>query len=294
MCHYLLATLNIRIRQIITILIPNDIYIKWQYKKLLGKKLDLKNPKTLNEKMQWLKLNWRDKRLTRCADKYLVRRYVADRCPNLKLNTLYGVFDSVEDINIDQLPDSFVLKVNHGSGQNIFCWNKKVMNWGKIRRLLKLYLKNNHYYFSREWAYKDIPPKILCEELLEDNGRTPIDYKFFCFDGEPKYFTVDIDRFGEHKENFYNLYWQPINLRSTYPRSAKEIEKPKCFPEMVEIAQKLSENMPFVRVDLCFIKNTIYFGEMTFYHYAGFEKLEPDYYSNLFGTYLILPKLINR
>jgi len=239
--------------------------------------------------MQWLKLNWRDELLTQCADKYRVREYVAFHCPELKLNELYGVFDKIEDINIDQLPASFVLKVNHGSGLNIFCLNKKDFDWGKTRKLLKLYIKSNYYYLGREWAYKNIVPKVLCEKYLEEDGKTPVDYKFFCFNGEVKYFTVDNDRFGDHRENFYNLNWEPYNLKSTYPKSSEEIKKPDCFAEMVKIVKKLSQGLIFVRIDLCFIRNTIYFGEMTFYHSGGLEKLKPDYYGDIFGSYLILP-----
>ena len=168
-----LMSLKLKFFQLIAIFIPDDVYVKWQYKRKLGKELNLISPVSFNEKLQWLKLNWKDEISTICADKYKVRDYVKDRIGDHVLTRLYGVYDRVEDIVLDNLPESFVLKITHGSGQNILCKNKKDVDWGYAFAFLKMYMAHNHYYYGREFPYKNIVPRIICEEFLDDEGKIP-------------------------------------------------------------------------------------------------------------------------
>ncbi len=277
--------------RLLSFFVSDEVFIKWRYRIVMGKKLNLTCPRSLNEKIQWLKLHWRDERLTVCADKYLVREYVARRCPDLTLNEIYGVFDKVEDIDVGQLPDSFVLKVNHGSGQNIFCRNKKDVDWKQARKLLKLYLHNNHYYAGREWAYKNIVPRILCEEYLEENGKPPTDYKFYCFNGQPRVIEVHFDRFGDHRNNLYDPDWNLLPIENDVPRLQGDVEKPLKLKEMCAAAAELARGMVFVRIDLYNIKGKIHFGEMTFYPASGTDQFASDGYDYLLGSFLKLPQV---
>ena len=269
---------------------PDDVYIKWQYRKEMGKKLDLKNPKSFNEKIQWLKLNSRDERLGICSDKYRVRDYVKSRLGEEILVKLYSVYERVEDIVPEDLSDSFVLKVTHGSGQNIICKNKKDMDWKHVFGLLKIYMSNNHYYRGRELAYKNITPRIICEEYLEENGRSPIDYKFYCFNGQPQFVDVHRDRFGDHRRNSYDLDWNllPFEMNSV-PHFHEEFPRPSFFEKMCRIAEQLAQGFILVRVDFYNINEKIIFGELTFYPGNGMLKFSPDVFDNVLGSYLQLP-----
>lgn len=280
---------RLKILQFLAIFVSDDVYVKWQYKKVLGKELNLKNPVSFNEKIQWLKLYWRDERLTVCSDKYSVREYVTKRVGAHILTELYGVYDKAEHIVFEDLPKSFVLKVTHGCGQNVFCRNKKDVNWKYASVMLKAFLSVNQYYFGREFCYKNITPRIICEELLIENGNVPIDYKFYCFNGQPRFVDVHFDRFTDHKENFYDLNWNLLPIEMSYPNFSESFNKPQCFDEMCSYAARLAEDMPFVRVDFYNIGNKTYFGEMTFYPACGIDKIIPDSYDNVLGSYLKLP-----
>jgi hypothetical protein len=281
---------SLRIHRLLAIFVPDKIYIKWQYKKALGKELDLNNPTTFNEKIQWLKLNWRDEILTICADKYLVRDYVKSRVGEDILTKLYGVYDKVEDIVLDDFPESFVLKVTHGSGQNIICRNKKDMDWKHIFKLLRIFMANNHYYHGREFAYKNITPRIICEEYLDEKGQSPIDYKFCCFNGQPLLVDVHFDRFNGHKENFYDINWNLLPFTwGGLPNFSGDFNKPQDFNKMHSIAKELAKGLIFVRVDLFCVNNKVYFGEMTFYPANGVEQFVPESYDCILSSYLQLP-----
>lgn len=261
------------------------------FKKRLGYIPDLENPITFNEKMQWLKLYWYDSNAAKLADKYSVRKYVKEKCGDEYLNQLYGVYDDVRKIDLTQLPNQFVLKVTHGSGFNVICKNKKEVNWNEKFKLIKTWMKINYYLINREWVYKDIKPNIICERYLSDTDPGGIkDYKFFCFNGVPKYIQVDSDRFIDHKRNMYDINWRRLPVDYFYSRTEELDEKPSKLEEMIEIVKKLSEGFPFVRVDLYFTQNKIYFGEMTFFPESGFGKFMPEKYDKIFGEQLILPK----
>ena len=265
-----------------------------QFKKELGYEINFDDPKSFNEKIQWIKLNYKNPLLTKCADKFVVREYVKEKIGNQYLVNLLAVYDKVEDIDFDNLPDKFVLKVNHGSGQNIICKNKNELNIQDAKEKLKIWMQpsSNHYYYSYEWCYKKIKPKIICEEYIEQLDGNLIDYKFLCFHGEPKYIWVDIDRFGNHRRNFYDLDWNYLeDFQLKYPKDRNTItSKPAHLKEMINIAKKLSEAFPHVRIDLYSLDDKIYFGEMTFYSGNGMEVFTPQKRDYELGNLITLPK----
>lgn len=264
-----------------------------KFKKNIGRDLDIVNPISYNDKLQWLKLNWFDSKAITCADKFEVRQYVSSRIGDKYLNELYGIFNSVDEIEIDKFPKSFVLKGTHGSGFNIICENKDNMNWHDELVKMKRWLKTNYYWGNREWIYKDIKPRIICEKFLSEmDGGLPKDYKFFCFNGEPKFLFLASDRGIDTKFDFYDLEWNKIPVAQYYPNSNYSIPKPEKLEEMIELARILSEGFPHVRVDFYVIDNNIIFGEMTFFHFSGTKKFEPDKFDKIFGDYLDISKII--
>ena len=241
---------------------------------------------------QWLKLNWKDPLATKCADKYLVREIVKEKIGEEYLNDLIGVYDSVDEIDIDKLPSKFVLKGTHGSGFNIICKDKTKMNWKEEFKKMERWLKRNYYLKKREWVYKDIKPRIICEKYLEEKEAGELkDYKVFCFDGEPKLIQVDFDRFKEHKRNLYTLDWEFIDAEIKYHSDKTVIiRKPKILQEMLELSKVLSHGFPHVRVDFYYCENKIIFGELTFFHGSGMELFSPDHFELKLGSFLKLPK----
>lgn len=234
--------------------------VKRQFRRNLGYVPDFDHPQTLNEKLQWFKMHVRDSKITMCADKYAVREYVKEKIGEQYLVPLYGVYDSIQEINIDQLPEQFVLKPNHESGRVLICRNKKDINWTKAADTLNRWLHENFYYEWGEWQYKDIPPKIICEKLLTENI---IDYKFFCFKGNPVMAKI----IGNRKDGDYDLCSVDLDfnfITGKDPEFYKEQGKPKHWNEMIRLAKVLSEDFPFVRVDLYDVKGKVYFGELTF------------------------------
>jgi hypothetical protein len=248
-------------------LCPDKVTLKRKYIKRLGRKLNLKNPKTFNEKLQYIKLYYRNSLITMCADKYRVRDYVKEKINDDILVPLLWVSDKPKDIPFDELPTSFVIKTNHGSGMNILIKNK--VNKNEVVEKLKKWLKINFYIFYREWAYKNIKKKIIIEKYLGENIK---DYKIFVFNGKAKFIQVDTDRFIDHKRNFYNLNWEMQNIKYLYENTSKEIEPPYNLDRMIFYAEILANGFPFVRVDFHEVNKRLYFGELTFYPEAGFGK----------------------
>lgn len=274
-------------------LISDEKLIKKKFKEKLGREVELNNPIKFNDKLQWLKLYWHDPLATKCADKYEVREFVKERIGEEYLNELYGVYNSVEEIDLDKLPKSFVLKATHGSGWNIICKDKNKMNWNVEFKKMKRWLRKNYYYQGKhEWVYKDIKPRIICEKYLsEENGQPPNDYKIFCFNGEPKLIQVDIDRFTSHRRNFYDLNWNFKNIEILYPNNPNyQIPKPSCLDEMLDLSRKLSKDFPHVRVDFYVIENRIIFGELTFFHESGLGQFRPEEFELEMGEWLELPQ----
>ena len=269
--------------------IPDEWYVRLLYFVKLGKPLHLKHPKTLNEKILWINLKGNIEKYSHLADKYKVRGYVADTAGSQYLVDLYGVYDSPAEINFDELPEQFVLKTNHGSRTNIICKDKGGLDISKARASLDKWMKKDFYKPYRERIYRNIERKIICEQFLEGaDGKEPHDYKFFCFHGKVLFLKIDLDRFSSHKRYFFDRNW--VNLPSKYYRdSGKDFPKPDNFMDMIDVAEKLAGDIPFVRVDVYNVDRKIYFGEMTFTPTAGFGQIRPEGWDCALGMYLHLP-----
>ena len=255
-----------------------------------GKKLDISNVKSFNEKIQWMKLYDHNPFYTGIVDKKRVRDYVAERIGEEYLIPLLGVWNDPDEIDINELPEQFVIKCNHDSGGIAICKDKKLFNWEEEKKKISSHLKQNHYYLSREWAYKDVEPCVIAEQYMEDESTEELrDYKFFCFNGVPKFVQVDFARYIDHKRNIYDIDWNLLDLTIKCPNDPNaKIEKPSDYINMVELAKKLSEGIPQVRVDLYSVNGHTYFGEMTLYHGSGYEEFTPDSYGDLFGSFIDL------
>lgn len=256
--------------------LPDKLYLKLVYRIRTGKKLNIENPQTFNEKIQWMKVNDRNPFYTVIADKYAVRDYVKEKVGEEYLTRLYGVYDSVEEIPFEKLPEQFVLKATHDSGGCIICHDKNELDVKQAKKKLGKLLKRNFWWKGREWCYKDITPRIICEELLQDNVLNDLlDYKFFCFNGEPQMLFVATDRGKGTKFDFFDLDFKHLDIKNHYPNTTKEIAKPQNFEKMIELARVLATDFKQVRVDFYNIGGKIYFGELTLYHFSGMENFEP-------------------
>lgn len=273
--------------------VPDKLMIKLQYRIKTGRKLNLKDPKRFTEKLQWYKINYRNSLMTQCADKYAVREYVTSKGYKDILVPLYGAYDRVEDINFDDLPDKFVLKTTNGSKTNILCEDKSKLDIDETIKVLKAWLNDWKGKIGREWAYYDIKPKIICEEYLEkDASNDLIDYKFFCYNGEPQYLDVIVNRYleGGLKMGIFNTEFEKLPYcRADIAALSVLPQKPKNFDAMLDISKKLSNDFPHVRVDLYNVNGEIFFGELTFYGGSGYQKFEPDEFDFIAGEYFTLP-----
>ncbi len=274
--------------------IPDRIYLLLSYKTNMHKRLDLHNPRAFSEKIQWLKLNWRHDILTKCTDKYEVRKFVEDRIGPEVLKKLYGVYKKPQKIDLKNLPDAFVLKVNHGCRQNIFCEDKSKIDWKHTARLLNKYLRDNYFFKYREWAYKNIAPRIICEEHLTKNGETLYEYGFYCFDGVPRFVEINAYSPGLKRVNMFDIDLHLTEYEYMDAPLSQPVARDRQYEKMLEYAAALSEGFPFVRVDLIRVNDRISFGEMTFYPLAGLGWIEPESFNYLLGSYLNLPVLKRR
>ena len=276
-------------------LLPDEMFIRLNYLRRMKRLPDLKNPTTYNEKLQWLKLHDRQPLYTQLVDKYAVRRFVAERIGGEYLIPLVGgPWDSFDEIDFDALPEKFVLKCTHDSGGLLICRDKRALDREKARRRIAQSLQQNFYYHNREWPYKDVRPRIIAEAYMEDASTSELrDYKFFCFGGEPKMLFVASDRqtAGEEtKFDFFDMDYNHLDLRNGHPNAAVPPEKPAQFGLMRELAQKLSQGIPHVRVDLYEVNGRVYFGEMTFYHWSGMVPFEPPEWDERLGSWIRLPE----
>lgn len=252
-------------------------YLERKFEACMGRKLDLDNPQTFNEKLQWLKLYDHNPEYTVMVDKYLVRDYIREKLGEEYLIPLIGVWDSPDEIDFDALPDKFVLKCNHNSGVGMYiCKDKSKMNVEKVKRELRRGLAQDYYLTGREWPYKNVPRKIICEKFMLDMpGATDFtDYKFFCFDGMVDCVMVCLERSsGDTKFYFFDKGWnlKRLNIRGRNAPEGFTIPKPACMDEMFKIAAELSKGMPFTRVDLYQSNGQVYFGELTFFPDSGFD-----------------------
>lgn len=272
--------------------IPDKLYLEMVYKARLKKDLNLKNPRNFNEKLQWLKLYYREPIMVDLVDKFKVRKYVSDIIGEKYLNELYGCYDRFNDINFSELPDSFVIKVNHDSGGIIMIEDKNNVNHLVLSKKVQSLIKKNYYYSSREWPYKNIKPRIIIEKYLKDDSSLDLkDYKIHCFSGKPEFIQVDYDRFSTHKKNLYSTSWEFMDVSYNYPFDKRVIiDKPKKLEEMLELARKLSIGFPYVRVDFYIVNEKILFGEITFYPVSGFGIFTPESYNDYLGDLIELPQ----
>lgn len=271
-------------------------FLKIKYRLKVGKKLNLVHPKGYNEKLQWLKIHDHRELYSTMVDKYAAKEYVAGIIGNEYIIPTLGVWDCFDDINFDMLPNQFVLKCTHDSGGLVICRDKKNLNLEEARIKINRSLKMNFYLEGREYPYKNVHPRIIAEEFMVDESEKELkDYKFFCFNGQPRFLFVAKGRL-EHdtRFNFYDMDWNLLPFERGYPNTDSNtiIPKPKGFEEMVELSKKLSVGIPHVRVDLYDINGRIYFGELTLYPGSGFEAFHPDEWDEKVGDMLSLDGII--
>ena len=257
----------------------DEKFLKKKFKIIMGKNLDLDNPKTMNEKLQWLKLNDRKNIYTTMVDKYKVRDYIKEQIGEEYLIPLIGVYDSPDDINFEKLPDKFVLKCNHNSGLGMcICKDKSKLDIKRVKRELKKGLKQDYFLTGREWPYKNVDRKIICEKYMEDSEYKELrDYKFYCFNGMVKFFMINSDRFSsdDTKGDYFDREFNWLDFTWGFNHAKIKPKIPENVNKMIEISDKLSKGTNFLRVDLYNIDGKIYFGELTFYDGSGFDKIEP-------------------
>lgn len=273
--------------------IPDKSMIKLQYFIKVGTRLNLKSPIRFTEKIQWYKLFYRDPLMTQCADKYKVREYIIQKGYEDILVPLYGVYENAGEIGFNELPNEFVLKTNNGSHTNIICKDKSKLNIEETISIINNWIEKRPVKLGREWAYYDIKPLVICEKYLKDHTNQSDginDYKFICFNGKAQYVWMDIDRYTNHKRNFYDLDWNYLDISSDVPNYGDSICRPSALDDMIRIANTLAEDFPHVRVDLYWVNNKIYFGELTFYMFSGYESFKPDEFDFILGKEFILPE----
>lgn len=271
-------------------LVPDKTYIKLITKGKLGYKVNLDYPQTFNEKLNWLKLYNRQPVYTQLADKYAVKQIVKEKIGDEYVVRNLGVWKKFEDIDFNQLPNKFVLKCTHDSSGVFICRDKANFDYEAAKKKIEFTLSMNYFYACREWPYKNIPPRIIADEFLDDHtGKELQDYKFWCFNGEPKIMYVT-NKGEKVEENFYDMDFQPLNIDHGFPRTNPEYVKPKEFELMKKLAQELSIGIPFVRVDFFDVDGHVYFGEYTFFDWAGLGKFA-SYQQDLdLGKLIQLPK----
>lgn len=269
----------------------DESYLKIKYRAAMGEKLSLEAPETFNEKLQWLKLHDRKPEYTMMVDKYKVREYIKDQLGEEYLIPLLGVWDDPDDIDFDTLPNQFVLKCNHNSGLGMcICKDKSKLDIPKVKAELRKGLAQDYYLTGREWPYKDVPRKIICEKYMEDgSGDALQDFKFFCFNGEPKMMYVSRDASCKPYTDFYDMDFCRVQLSMVDPNSELGVNKPENFEQMKKISARLSRNIPFLRVDFYEIKGALYLGELTFFHSSGFGPISPNEWAHKLGSWIKLP-----
>lgn len=278
---------------------PDKLYLQLLYYFEMGHKLNLKNPKTFTEKLQWLKLYNRKPEYTTMVDKYAVKEYVAKKIGNEYIIPTLGVWDTIEDIDWNSLPDQFVLKTTHGGGGGgvVICRDKVTFNRQAASQKLRYSLNSDIYLNYREWPYKNVPKRIIAEKFMMESGIQKADsdladYKFYCFNGEPTYCQVIRDRRTKETIDFYDMEWNHMPFVGLNPKVSNgvlPVVKPKHLDKMIDICRKLSKDIPFARVDLYVINEAIYFGEITFFPASGIGKFEPKGWDKKLGHLINLP-----
>ena len=288
------ADFFIKLLRNLNFLFSDKIYLQLMFRCKMGYKLDLSNPKSFSEKIQWLKLNNRNPLYTTLVDKYAVKDYVAKIIGKEHIIPILGMWNSAEQIDFDSLPNKFVLKTTNGGGGSVLiCKNKLTLDREASIKKLRMQLKQRSIYKTyREWPYKNVPPRIIAEKYMEDENGELNDYKFFCFNGKPQYCQVIRDRFTKETIDFYDLEWNHmpfVGLNPVVENGINPVEKPRCLKALIEACENLSKGIPFVRVDFFVINNQFYFGEMTFYPASGLGAFRPMEWNYRLGDLIKLP-----
>lgn len=272
--------------------LPDKVYIQIYYFAKFKRFIDFKNPKTYNEKLNWLKLNDRNPKYTDMVDKHEAKKYVASIIGEEYVIPTIGIYDKFDDIDLDTLPEQFVIKCTHDSEGLVICKDKKQLDIDVAKKKIEKAMKYNFYYIGREWPYKNIKPRILIEQYMEDHTEGELrDYKFFCFNGEPKAMFVATDRNkGNTKVDYFDMNFKHLDIRQHYPNSSKQIKKPKTFEKMVELSKKISKGLKHVRIDFYEVDGNLYFGEITFYNFSGLSPFNDIKWDKMFGEWIEIDK----
>ena len=274
-----------------TRILPDKAYVRLDFIRNLHKAPNLKNPTTFNEKLQWLKLYNHDPSYTDMADKLAMRSFVQGKIGPGHTVPVLGTWNSFEEIDFDSLPDRFVLKCNNDSGHYLICRDKSTLDKDAARRTITEGLKTNYYYQNREWVYKNIVPKVFAEQYLQQDADDCLwDYKFFCFNGEPKIMYMEKEASDLKMEAFFDMEQNYLDLEMDDPRPETPPALPPCFDQMKALAAKLSAGIPFLRVDFFYVNETVYVGELTFFHCGGLAPVKPEKWNRQLGDWIELPK----
>lgn len=262
---------------------PDEMYLKWQFNHIYHRKLDLKKPKTYADKLAWLKIHNHDYRLTNLVDKYSVRKYVAETIGDEYLIPMIGIYNSVNQIPWDELPEKYVLKCTHDSASVILHTQEEGFDKKRAIASLNSHMKRNMYWYSREYPYKNVVPRIICEEYLDDGGKPPADYKVLCFNGKPYYIVLDMDRFGDHHRDIYDVNWNKLDITTDHDQGKGIAKKPETLETILKLAEKLSADFYHVRVDFYTVQGKVFFGELTFFPWGGPIWFKPDEWNYKLG-----------
>lgn len=273
-------------------IIPDRLYINLMYFRHFHRFPNLKDPQTFNEKLQWLKLYDRRSEYTTMVDKYLAKEYVANIIGEEYIIPTIDVWNTIDEIDWDSLPNQFVLKWNHDSGSIVICKDKSKLDKGAAIKILRRNEHSSGYWYGREWPYKNVKPCIIAEQYMEDEDGELKDFKFFSFDGETKAMFVATDRFNKEEDtkfDFYDTQFNHMPFTNGHPNATRQINKPQNFDLMIQLASKLSKGYPHIRVDFYEVNGKVYFGELTLYHWSGFVPFNPPLYDKMFGDWIKLP-----
>lgn len=268
--------------------LSDKTYLKLAYKSKTGFALNLDEPKGYFDKINWLKLHYRNQEMKTIVDKVAFKEFVSKKVGDKFVVPTIKVYDSYKDINLDELPNEFVMKCSHDSHSVFICKDKTKINITVLKKKMKKCMTKNLFWYSREWPYKELKPRILVEKLLplDEKQNALLDYKWFCFNGESKFMYIGFDAGKNPYSDFYDMEFHQINVRSRDPKSNIERTKPKEFEEMRKIANILSQGFPHVRVDFYVSNGAIYVGEMTFFHCGGLGRFSPESFEDEFGRYI--------
>ncbi len=274
----------------------DSFFLKTRWQLAMGYKLDMKNPQTFNEKLQWLKLYDHNPVYVKLVDKIAVKEWVSEKIGTQYVIPTIAVYNNADEIDLDKLPNQFVLKCNHDSGSVVLCKDRENFNFEEAKTKLSAALNVNYYRSEREWAYKYIEPKIIAEKYMEDENSSDLpDYKYFCFNGKVEALFIATERQNlstETRFDFFDTNFNHIEVTNYHPNADVLPSKPKNFEKMIKLAEVLSEGFPEVRVDFYEVNGKVYFGEMTFYHFAGIYPFNPISFDRYLGNQIILPKKI--